>query len=362
MAVDTVATLVAAGARPTCSPDGTAVAYVAVVNRRLRPALFDLTTRTLHPLPEVDGSPMLPSWVPDSRPPVASRIEIEGDTLPVEWGSEVALSASVTFTDGSSSPLEIHWETSDPSVAAVSGSGVLIANGVGTSRIVARRGYSLADTIVVEVRDVGGAGAIFHDDFQQLDSARWAPVGVAPTVDTMPDGETVLRFRGNEKYSDGLVLLDPLPVGQGITVEMEFRFNPSRPVHQNLGISIRDMDPDPTGLRNGFLEAIAGAGVVYPGREMAKFDPSEARLVVSPGRETMVSAPDVLPSSDWVHMALQIRADGECALILNRQKIGTSPIVLDTRPRHAWHLVLIGDAIGTEILVRNLAVWPGERY
>jgi hypothetical protein len=61
-------------------------------------------------------------------------------------------------------------------------------------------------------------------------------------------------------------------------------------------------------------------------------------------------------------MALQVRADGEATLVLDGQRVATNPVLLQTQPGQEWTLVLQGDAVMSEIFVRNLAVWPGERY
>ena len=84
--------------------------------------------------------------------------------------------------------------------------------------------------------------------------------------------------------------------------------------------------------------------------------------MTGPGRTRTLRIPGILPSEDWVHMALQVRADGEASLVLDRQPVGSSPATLRMDDAGPWFLLIQGDAVGTEIYVRNLAIWPGERY
>lgn len=81
-------------------------------------------------------------------------------------------------------------------------------------------------------------------------------------------------------------------------------------------------------------------------------DPSEVSLSVLQGAGKRVRVPDALPTSDRAHLAIQVRADGECTLVVNRERVATSLILLPTIPREQWTLVIEGDAVGTEIFVK----------
>ena len=59
---------------------------------------------------------------------------------------------------------------------------------------------------------------------------------------------------------------------------------------------------------------------------------------MSPGVETRVNLPDALPTSGWTHMAIQIRADGEPSLVVNRERVATSPVLLETTPLQQWNI------------------------
>ena len=240
--------------------------------------------------------------------------------------------------------------------------GELTGNGVGTARMVARWGHSLLDTVIVKVTETEEPREIFRDSLTHIDTLDWRPIGDPLPRPVVLDGEPVLRLMGDEKYTDGLLLRTPIPLDKGVTVEFEFKLAVTEPVHQNLGLCLRDIDWGKSDLESGALYTTGEACIAYPAQEHAKMDPSEVAVVVAPGRELHVEVPDVLPSDDWVHMALQIRADGETSLVVNRQPVGVNPVDLQTDPRLEWHVILFGTVVGTELYMRNLTVWPGERY
>lgn len=75
-----------------------------------------------------------------------------------------------------------------------------------------------------------------------------------------------------------------------------------------------------------------------------------------------MNLPDALPTSGWTHVAIQARPDGESSLVINRKRVVASLILLPTTPSHQWTLVVEGDAVGTEVLVRNLNIRREVRY
>ena len=270
-----------------------------------------------------------------------------------------------TNVDESSSTEGVWWEASGPEVASFNPEGKLTGNQAGISKVLARWGHSLHDTVlvVVEMSESGGPAAFFSETWKEVDSGDWMPFGVNPPVTRILDGDPVLQLRGTEKYSDGLLFMDPIPLGQGITIEMEFKMDLNRDVHQNLSMCLKDVDMERivegVGTTWGEGEEVC---FFYPAREMAKLNPSEVSLQMTPGFEARDEVPASLPSSGWTHVALQIRADGEPSLVINRERVLTSPILLPTVPRGQWTIKLRGDAVGTELFVRNLNIWQEVRY
>lgn len=361
MTLDTLARI-DPGAKPVCSPDGTAVAFVGVADHRLVPLVQEVETGMIHRLSAVDGQFHSPAWLPQTSSPVPVSLQIQNDSIPLALGEEIDIEALVVLSDGTESSEGIRWESLNPAVASIGPYQELTGNGAGATEVVARWGYSLLDTVLVTVRDDGTQYAILRTDFAESDSALWTPVGSGPPEVARLDGETVLRIRGNEKYTDGLLFREPLSLARGITVEAEFMMHVTRPVHQNFGICLRDGDVARGNLDLGIFPFEKSACTLYPAQEMEKLDPSEISISTFPGRILNVRVPEALPSDGWVHLALQVRADGQTSLVVNRQRVAVAPVALDTRPSHQWVLLIQGDAIGTEIFVRNLAVWAGERY
>jgi len=349
----------------TCSPDGKAIIQTEIVEGHPATILRDLETEEVHRFPTWELHSFEPYWIPDrvARVPVAVRAQ--GDTFHIEWGEKRKLAASLIFSDGSKSSEGIHWESLDPDVATVSGDQELIGNGAGVARILAGWRRSLRDTVVVMVEEAGSGGATIDlmERWTTLDTTRWIPFGSHPPVVTTVEGESVLQLKGDEKYSDGLLLQEALLLDQGITVEYEFKMELNRDVHQHVTLCLRDTDPARIDRGRGAYEGLGEAiCFLYPSREFDRMDPSEATLQATPGVETRVKLPGALPTSEWTHVAIQVRADGEASLVVNHERVATSPVLLHTSPRYQWTVSIDGDAMGTELLVKNLNIWLEVRY
>ncbi|MGD2123481.1 MAG: AAA family ATPase [Gemmatimonadota bacterium] len=361
MAVDTLAQ-VEYGTQASCSPDGTAVAFMGVEDWRMIPMILELESRRIHRLPQIDLPVLRLEWLPAHPPPIPVQIRAGTDTIRIARGDERTLEAAVSYTDGSESQAGVRWESLNPAVATVGPYQELTANGAGRTMMLARWGYSLADTVVVEVEDIGTQWETVTENFDDPVLPQWQRVGTSPPEARGLDGEPVLRFFGDEKYADGLLLSSPLSLDQGITIEMEFRISLTRDVHQNFGFCLQDIDRRRSDLETGALVFENGSCVHYPALEFQKLDPTELALGTHPGPLQMVRVPEDLPSDDWVHIALQVRADGYTSLVINRRRVGSAPVLLKSHEGKDWFLLLQGDAVGTELYVRNLSVWRGERY
>lgn len=100
----------------------------------------------------------------------------------------------------------------------------------------------------------------------------------------------------------------------------------------------------------------------YPAREFEKLDPTEISLRLQPGVESFFHLPETPSGRDWIHAGIQVRADGEVSLIINREKVAVSPIRIRTQPKAWWVLFLGAKAVETEVQVRNLTIWREPRY
>jgi hypothetical protein len=350
------------GASPSCSPDGTAATFVGIRDRRLAPFVLNLETGEYHDLPQNHQTIGSVRWYPDTPRSIPRGIRSRTDTVRIVLGEERHLSATVLLSDGSESDEGIRWESTNPDIASVGPYQELTGNAAGVTDLVARWGHSLRDTLVVVVEDEGDGYAFLREDFSELSDSVWTQIG-SPILDLVSvDGGPALRLRGDEKYSDGLIYREPLPVPPGITVEAEIKIGITKYVHQNFVLCLRDIVWEHTNIEIGTPASNAEACVTYPAREFEKMDRSRFALTVNPGRQVDFPAPEPIADDGWIHLALQVRADGLTSLVVNRQRIGTSPVDLHTDPPRDWHILFHGTTVGTELFVRNLQVWPGERY
>ncbi len=349
----------------TCSPDGTAAVLVDVIDRRPAFILRNLHTGEVFPFPAIDVQDAAPYWMPDAVTPVPVRVRADEDTVRMEWAETRSLAAYALYRDGTRSSEAIWWESLDPDIANFNPHQQLTGNQAGVARVLARSGLSLRDTVVVIVADRGteGTTALLRERWERLDTALWTAFGSHPPVVRDFGGERVLQLLGDEKYSDGVIYKGPVPLNQGLTVELEFKMRVDRDVHQNLGLCLSDSDPRDLHLESG---AIPGTGEVlcarYPAREFEKMDLSELYLQITPGVESRVRVPEALPTTGWTHLAIQVRADGECSLVVNRERVATSPILLPITPMNRWTVIVEGDAVETEVFIRDLNIWREVRY
>lgn len=348
-----------------CSPDGRAVVMIDVVDDRAAFVLRDLDSGETHPLPFGDVHDQAPAWIPDRVTLAPIGIRAEQKTITLGWGGRMALSAHVLYPDGSESDEEVWWESLDPNVANFNLEEELTGNEAGTTRVLARWRHSLQDTVVVVVEDRGISDSAldFRELWTELDTTRWIPFGSHPPRAATFEGASALQLLGDEKYSDGLVLREELSLDRGITIELDFRIEISEDVHQHLQLCLKDADPEKVHRDSGTLpDQGENLCFIYPSREHQKMDPSQVSMEVTPSVENRVRLPEDLPTSGWTHAALQVRPDGEASLVINRQRVATSPIRLSTVPHTRWTVVLDGDAVGTDVFVRDFAIWREVRY
>jgi DNA-binding SARP family transcriptional activator len=343
-----------------CSPDGSALLHRRVVDGRPAAAILDLATDSVHilPLPETGSL----HWVPDRPRPVPRGLDLSPRIARLERGERRQATGALVLSDGTRRDATLRWRALDPAVVSVTADGVLSANRPGTGRVVAGWGASIRDTITVRVTGDEPRDAWLHEDFDRLDPELWIGFGAPRPVPDTVDGAPVLRITGDEKYQDGIMLRPPVDLGRGATVELEFRVRLTRPVHQSVTLCLADIrdDYDPAVLEQVHPPTLQQACLRYPAEDLAKFDPSTIGLGSSVYRP--VRLPRVLPRDGWVHAAIQISPAGEVSLVVEREVVATDPVRVDPRPAGAWRVLLFGRAVGTDVFVRDLAVWEGPRY
>lgn len=348
--------------RLQCSPDGSALMYWVARGGALEGVLQPLPTGEIRPTGVPVSTYM--TWLPDSVGPVPRDVRVEVDTARVEWGGNLPLSATVHYTDGSRRPFALEWRSLDDNVASVGPTGIVAGNNIGTTEIVVSVAGWHHDTTTVVVAGADRSVTLFQDDLSAVDLDRWHLLGLPTPVSRIVDGDTVLHLNGDGRYSDGVITRAPLDVSTGLTAEVEFRMPLSRPDRQRLDLCLDDADPPADSVATRDWAAWSRRShwcFRYPALELSEFDSTVASLHSGPALE-LFDVGAFLPSNEWVHLALQVRPDGYAALYLNRQHIGTSQLrIVDFNDRQ-WRVQLRGASVDTELLVRDLVVWPRARY
>ena len=350
-----------------CSPDGTAVFYQAALDGRRTMILLDLDTGEWRDLALYDlPIPRSIRWIPDTPQIIPERLELRADRLDMDWGDRAPIGGLLTYSDGSVSDVELTWQSSDPSVASVTSTGLVFANAMGSAEITAEWDGWLRTSVEVEVSGDAGTGPLVADRFDVLDTQRWLPVGHPQPISVTRDGEPALLLRGDGLHDDGVISAEPLRLAQGGTIEFEFQISEFTDlVAQRLRVCLSDTDV-PDQAHDGFelrdLAIKQQTCVQYPGGYPA-FQTDRISVTVNPLFATLdFPTPEGIGPGAWIHLALQLRADGEMSVLLNRETVVRSPLRVDNRPESQWRVVLLGHSVGTEVLVREFRVWAGERY
>ena len=75
-----------------------------------------------------------------------------------------------------------------------------------------------------------------------------------------------------------------------------------------------------------------------------------------------MQVPAALQRGEWVDVAIQIQADGELSVYMNREHLFTSRFLFTPSPGAVYRIALAGAAADTELLFRDVYLWRGARY
>jgi len=350
------------GFTATCSPDGRAALYQAAVQGEIITVLHDLEDGRWFPLDlgSLEG-PVRFVWVPDAPRPVASALEVASAPRSLAWGERRSVSPELVYSDGTREGVSAAWTSSDPSVVSASPGGELFANGLGEARVTATWDGWLHTDFLVEVTGDPGRGTLLSDDFATLDPGIWIGVGDPLPVPGEVEGEPVLILRGDGLHRDGLLLREPLVLDQGTTVELEFRMPLTGRPGQRFQLCLQDVPLPDRGVQRVDhlgLPIIQGTCLVYPDGRLG----AQAVSFADGFAFQRVDLPPHLSSDDWIHLGLQVRGDGQVMMVLDREVVAEGVVRLSSAPGSQWRIAFYGEALGTELLVRQLRVWQGERY
>jgi DNA-binding SARP family transcriptional activator len=343
-----------------CSTDGVLV-FNWLVHGRTETVAHNRTTGETATIDVPAGAKIL-GWIPERMSPVETEVVIGPAPATLKWAEIDTLEAVVMYSDGASRPVPAAWESTDPATISVSPSGQVTANGPGRATLIAHGRAWHTDSVEIEVRGQVEERVVFRDTFPTIDTTRWIVLGVPTPRLTRLNGERVLELTGDGQWADGLVLREPARMERGATFELEFRFALTRRDRQRLVMCFANWDRVPRhdeSSQEGWdvKEDICAA---YPSGELAKFDSAAVDLAATPLIDR-VRPSDGLPTIEWVHMALQVRPDGQAALFVNRLHVADTPRPIPM-PREGWRVVLLGAALETNVYVRNLALSHGSRF
>ena len=352
---------------PICLGSGRAAVFPGGTRDGWWVFLQDFATDSLMPLfPSPSSDKLIPFWLPDEPTLPVWGVAIDGGDRRLEWGDTLGLQASGTNSFGASGRVSVIWSSADPSVASVAPGGIVTGNRSGTTFITASYNGWLSDSIRVSVEEaeVNPVEVLFRDAFDEDSLPDWiVPDSTVPAPRVVVRaGGRVLSLRGDGRYRDFMQTMEAFSLQQGVTLELEFRLPLEREDKERFNVCLKGQD---TGGSTGPSEAIHFQKeycILYPNLELAKRKQDVMSVTCGePAYSFEVSGAPFLPSRDWVHLALQVRPDGLTSFFVNREQINVSryPALPNT---FTWKIELAGASVDTELLVRNLTLWRGERF
>lgn len=354
-----------AGRALDCSPDGTHLVYAAAVQGELVPIIHSLEDHSWSALPIPARSASQIIWLPEEGTVVPDRLELEGGQLPLTWGEARSLRPRLHLSDGGDAPAtNVAWRSSNPSVASVAESGLVFGNGLGSARITAVWDGWLETSVEVEVRGEEGRGTLLQDPLRELNPAVWRQVGYPPARQVERDGESVVLLAGDALYWDGIMTAEDWASPRGLTAEVEFRLPLTRRDKQFFYLCLVEVQlPTHGTFERRELPKRQEACLRYPRGLLSTFDPTRGTFAVASGfPQVAVDLSASLPTDEWTHAALQMRADGTLTVLVNRTPVATSPLRLRNTADTEWRVALYGSSWETEALIRNFTLWDEPRY
>jgi DNA-binding SARP family transcriptional activator len=351
---------------PVCLGTDRAAMGVVAGETGMSLRLFDLLSGESVPIPApAMTEPVVLLWVSDELMAPIEKIRITESIEVLSWGTKDTLETKGVRTDGSREDVESAWASSDPSVLSVQPGGVLSANKAGTAWIIATYREWLRDSLEIRVEDSGFANEalLFRASFADPDLPEWEAYG-DPVASVAQNGEDwVLSLNGDGRYPDGVYSRSSFSLAQGATLEFEFRLRLGRTDRQRLSLCLWEDGQEARGPSGTPLMGLDRFCLQYPSDEQLKFREDLASVVSGPsaGRREFSVAP-FRPSDDWVHLALQVRADGATSVFLDRRLASRPAGRLDLAPGQKWRINLYGASVGTDLWIRNLTLWRGERF
>ncbi len=365
---ETLVTAGLPGPRFGCSPDGRFIAYTSISDMGMAHVVLDRESGATEFLPvPLDRSAKI-YWrgqEPSAIPHRLHVLDAADEPVILSWGEILPLSARLEQTDGSTREVMATFESDRPAVASVADDGRVFANSPGQATIRATWDGWMTAGFEIEVRGEERSGTVLEDRFERIDPDRWQRVGYPTPMPATLDGNPVLRLRGDGRYTDGLVQREARSLIEGGTAEIEFLLPLTRIDRQDVRFCLMDSEiSSETDETIEWFDLALRQFVCfrYPGGDLAQFDPGKAGWINHLMGGIPIDVGEHLPSDDWVHLAIQLRADGELSTFLNGEFVSRFPVRVRNDAEVRWRLGIFGHSVDTEVHVRNLALWPGMRY
>lgn len=347
---------------PTCSPDGSALAYLH--SSAAGDALI-LETREGGVVGQMDlaeSAAHRVQWLGARNGAVDVEISTPRPTL--ARGERARMGAIVTGGDGSALDRPIEWLSSAPGVASVDATGRVTGNRPGRAQIRARVDGWIEDSVQVIVeQEVAPNTLAFSDSFPQFDSSVWYGLGdPVPYALRTADGRPALYLNGDGRFGDGLASVDAFDLRGGGTLEATFRIRPfQRRDRERIMLCLRDGDPGPDPSNHADWIKRQDACVTWPTGEGVDFRPDAFLFTVLNRAVGAIPIDTLLQPERWQRLAVQIRPDGLVSATVNDSVVGVHPIRVRNDSTARWHAVVIGHSVDNELLLRDLTLWSEER-
>jgi len=349
---------------PIWSADGR---YVAVSVGGRAPGVY-VTDRDgagePHQVASFETPPRLVAWLMPGRVPPLHKLNVQPDSLVLAVGASRTLRVEGVGPAGQAlGPEQVHWYSSDSSVARVDEDGNVVADRPGRASVVASIGLErMDDTALVRV-DSAPARVLLQEDFERgLDAARWRTFGVpAPALEPRVGraASAGLLNRGGYSHASGIALRTPLDLDSGLTVEYWAAIPVGKPLWQSVKVGLYAAPAD-SFHRGGSPEPAAGAAAV----SLEAPTPNDARrqmmAVVTDATPayTSVPLPRRLADGNWHRYRLVAYPSGEIRWFADGiESMPPAHAAFGAGPR--WTLVISGRSVGTLTIVDDVTMWKG---
>jgi DNA-binding SARP family transcriptional activator len=353
---------------PLCLGNGEGAIFHGINEEGAWVFFQDLQEGSLRPLLRTTPGEVWRSiWFPDETPAPVWEIDIIGGERSVDWGSSLTLEVRGIRTDGTPGPTALDWTSSNPGVASVSPGGTVTGNRAGRAVITATHAGWVTDSVLVTVREVleNPGEVIFRETFEGDGLDDWV---VSDSTFPVPavlerDGETLLSLRGEGRYRDPIYTREQFSLQLGVTLELEFLMPLTRNDRQRVYVCLKGRVAQADSMTQEAGQYDREFCFQYPSTELSKRKPDVFRVSAGVGYFAYEeSAAPELPSNDWTHLALQVRSDGTYKIFVNRSEVFEFQNPWGIDPNLEWRIELAGASLDTELLIRNLTLWRGERF